>query len=488
MKKLIKKALFIAISLSIVPSVSIMDISPVYANAKKVSLAIIDFDNNSGINEWEYMEKGIPRILVANLAKNKGLKVLERDKLESALKELKFSQTGFVDPETARKLGKITGADFALYGSITRFGAGNRTTIVVDASIVDIQTGEIKYVESVRGNDENAIINLIDKLSVMILNDLVPNENIVNDPTYLNSTKSAISDFNIAFTAIDKKYRQIFLANENGIVYKITDSKEDNFSPVWSPDRTKIAFVSSKFGVSVYNLKNGVVTKFSKKPVKDESPIWTHDTKKVVFLTKEGNHYAIYSGNSDGSNVKAISPEKVDVDSFDVSKKGNIVYSGSKGKKYQLFLTDIEGSFFDQITNDGNNISPVFSPDGKNIAFISDRDGYERLHLTDSEGSEAIPLTKGKYDEEHPVFSPDGTKIAYTTIIKKRGKVSVVNSDGSNQRILINDDSDNYDLTWASSQDIAFTYNGNIYTINSQGGAKTMLTIPAEDKEEAVWK
>ncbi|MFN4151369.1 MAG: CsgG/HfaB family protein [Candidatus Sericytochromatia bacterium] len=492
MQFIIKKAIFIALSLSLVSNLSINTISPVYAESKKVSLAIIDFDNNSGITEWEYMEKGIPRILIANLAKNKGLKVLEREKLESALKELKFSQTGYVDPETARKLGKITGADYALYGSITRFGNGSRTTIVVDASIVEIQTGEIKYVESVRGNDENAIINLIDKLSVMILNDLIPNDEIVTSTNYKNkndSIKSSVSDFNIAFTAFEKKNRQIYLSNDNGVVYKITDSKEDNFSPKWSPDKTKLAFVNSKYGISVYSLKTGLISKFSEKVVKDDSPIWSPDSKKVVFMTKEGSNYAIYSGNSDGSGIKPITPEKVDVDSFDVSKNGQIVYSGSKGKKYQLFITDLEGSSFDQITRDGNNLSPSWSPDGNNIAFISDRDGYERVHLTDLSGSEAIPLTKGKFDEDKPVWSSDGRKIAFTTIIKKKGKVSVVNSDGSSQKILINDDSDNYDLTWIpNSNEIAFTYNGNIYTINSDGGAKSMLSIPAEDKEEPVWK
>jgi Tol biopolymer transport system component len=109
--------------------------------------------------------------------------------------------------------------------------------------------------------------------------------------------------------------------------------------------------------------------------------------------------------------------------------------------------------------------------------------------LTDLSGSEAIPLTKGKFDEDKPVWSSDGRKIAFTTIIKKKGKVSVVNSDGGSQKILINDDSDNYDLTWIpNSNEIAFTYNGNIYTINSDGGAKSMLSIPAEDKEEPVWK
>ncbi len=456
--------------------INITPVSGVYAATKKISLAIIDFDNNSGIKEWDYMQKGVPRILVANLAQNKGIKILEREKLDKALKELKFSQTGLVDPDTARKLGKLIGADYAMYGSITRFGT-NRPTIIIDATIMEIQTGEVKFVESVRGNDENSIINLLDKLSVMLLNDLVPMEeqkpnNLTVDNNNQNSVKpnelSGPSKLNLndklVFSAQNEKQsRQIYISGNSGSVYKLTSSQAGNNTPVWSPDGSKIAFVNQKYGITVFDLKNNMLTQFSSKPVSDKNPKWTSDGNKIIFLTKEKNNYAIYIGNKDGSEQKALSPEHLDVKSFSVSNNDTIAFCAKTKTKgnitFQIYSMDSHGKDLKQLTYTGSNAWPEWSPDGKKITFVSDRLNFTKVYIMESNGFNQLLLSKGTLDEETPVWSPDGQKIAFISMNENKGKVSIINVDGSGQKILTNDGSDNFDLTWMSnSKEVAFTY------------------------------
>lgn len=473
-----------------------------YAETKRLSLAIIDFDNNSGNKDWDYMQKGVPRILITNLAQNKGLKIVERAKLDKALKELNFGQSGLVSPETAKKLGKLIGADYALFGSITKFGT-NRTTIVVDVTIIDIQTGEIKYVESVRGTDENNIINLLDKLSVMVINDLVPSNDppVANTPN--NTQQPATNDNNeieylpkvnindkLVFTAKSaNKERHVYVSGINGKYNKISSVKGSNNSPLWSPDGSKIAYVNSKYGVTVFDVKNNTTVKLSDKPVFDESPKWSSDGSKIVFMTKEEKNYAIYSADRANNTTNALSPPKVNVKEFDISKYNMIVYSAKVDKEWQLFMVDINGNKVRQLTEEGNNISPVWSPDGTRIAFISDRDGYQKVYTMNSNSSSQSKVTNGDYDEESPLWSPDGTKLAFISIVNKKGKVSVVNANGGEQRILTNDKGDYFDLRWLpNNNEIGFTMDGNIYTIRIDGSIKSMINLEIDDIEEPDWK
>ncbi|MFN8578737.1 MAG: CsgG/HfaB family protein [Candidatus Sericytochromatia bacterium] len=477
-----------------------------YAENKRLSIAIIDFDNNSGDKDWDYMQKGVPRILITNLAQNKGLKIVERAKLDKALKELNFSQTGLVSQETAKKLGKLIGADYALFGSITKFGT-NRTTIVIDATIIDVQTGEVKYVESVRGTDENNIINLLDKLSVMIINDLVPSEEqqpiVKNEPKNNNNSNSNnfptedivvtpkinMND-KLTFTAKTKdKERHIYISGSGGNFNKVSTIKGINSSPIWAPDGAKIAYVNNKFGVSIFDVKNNTTSKLSEKEVSDDSPKWNFDGKRIIFLTREDKNYAIYSADPVTHTTTALSPPKVDVKSFDVSKYNMIAYSAKVGKTWQIFLVDINGDKVQQLTTEGNNTSPNWSPDGTKIAFISDRDDYEKVYTMNSNSSNQRKLTYGENDEESPIWSPDGTKIAFMSIINKKGKVSVIDTNGTNQRVLTNDKGDYFDLKWLpNSRELGFTYDGNIYTVNVFEGVKSMLNLEVNDIEEPDWK
>lgn len=482
--------------INIYPALEI--VKPVYAEAKKTSLAIIDFDNNSGNKDWDYMEKGVPRILITNLAQNKGLKIVERAKLDKAIKELNFSQTGLVNPETAKKLGKLIGADFALFGSITKFGT-NRPTIVVDVTIIDVQTGEIKYVESVRGTDENNIINLLDKLSVMVINDLVPSI----EPPVVKNNQQEITENNaveiiprisindkLVFSAISSgKEKNIYVSNANGSFNKISMVKGNNFSPVWSPDGSKIAYVNQKTGVTIFDIKKNSTIKLSEKVVFDEDPKWSADSNKVVFMTKEEKNYAIYSSNMTSDSTNAISPPKINVKDFDISKYNMVVYTAKVGKEWQIFMIDINGNKVTQLTEEGNNTFPKWSPDGTKIIFISDRDEYQKVYMMNSNSSNQVKLTSGEYDEESPIWSFDGTKIAFISIVNKKGKVSVIDTNGTNQKVLTNDKGDYYDLKWIpNSHEIGFTSDGSIYTIKYDGSIKTMINLEIDNIEEPDWK
>lgn len=99
-------------------------------------LVVAEFENINGKGN------AVPRIfqemLTTAFIKDKHFKVIERAQLEKALKELKISTTGLVDPENAKKIGKMLGAAFMVVGSISDLGG----KASIDARIVNIESGE----------------------------------------------------------------------------------------------------------------------------------------------------------------------------------------------------------------------------------------------------------------------------------------------------------------------------------------------------------
>lgn len=79
------------------------------------------------------------------LLKTKVFKLIEREQLEKAIKELKFNLTGFIEPKKAIELGKMVGAQAILIGSVSDRG----TSVMVNARIINTKTGEADIAENV---------------------------------------------------------------------------------------------------------------------------------------------------------------------------------------------------------------------------------------------------------------------------------------------------------------------------------------------------
>jgi TolB-like protein len=114
-------------------------------NAKR--LAIIYFDNSGGDPSMEKLKKGLADMLITDLSNVNMLDIVERDKLESILKEQKLSNSKEFDPKTAAKLGKLLGAQIILTGGYFEMLGSMR----IDARFIDVETGEILKSDGVDG-------------------------------------------------------------------------------------------------------------------------------------------------------------------------------------------------------------------------------------------------------------------------------------------------------------------------------------------------
>ena len=111
------------------------------------TIAILYFDNSSGNAQLDALKKGLADMLISDLSNLQMLRVVEREKLEQVMAELKLSSGREFDPATRQKLGKLLGAETILFGSYFEMIGQFR----MDARIVKTETGEILKSEGVSG-------------------------------------------------------------------------------------------------------------------------------------------------------------------------------------------------------------------------------------------------------------------------------------------------------------------------------------------------
>lgn len=77
--------------------------------------------------------------LISKLFETKRFRVIERSRLDQVLNEIQLSQLGVIQPELAKRLGQLLGADAIVTGTLTDLGGGFDVT----TRIIDTQTGDV---------------------------------------------------------------------------------------------------------------------------------------------------------------------------------------------------------------------------------------------------------------------------------------------------------------------------------------------------------
>lgn len=112
-------------------------------SSKIQTIAIMEFDNYS-VGKYQeelgFVTKGLADFFEVDFAKISSLRVIERDKIEFILDELKLSETGMVSSSTAIKVGKLLGAQIMIFGSVTQLDSRKAKMLI---KAVKVETSEI---------------------------------------------------------------------------------------------------------------------------------------------------------------------------------------------------------------------------------------------------------------------------------------------------------------------------------------------------------
>ncbi|MGH8552074.1 MAG: Tol-Pal system beta propeller repeat protein TolB [Methylococcales bacterium] len=237
--------------------------------------------------------------------------------------------------------------------------------------------------------------------------------------------------------SVDKKHREFKLQVADTDGYNpetILTSREPIMSPSWSPDGSKIAYVSFEKKTSaiyVQSVASGDRRQVAANRGINGAPSWSPDGNRLALtLSKDGDPEIYILNLNSGSLERLTRSLSIDTEPVWSADGSNIIFTSDRGGSPQLYSIGIRDQRTRRLTFEGNyNTAAAVSPDGRLVAMVHNSGGQYQIAVLDIPTGNLNVLTDGGGDES-PSFAPNGAMILYATRRGNREVLSAVSVDG----------------------------------------------------------
>jgi TolB protein len=182
---------------------------------------------------------------------------------------------------------------------------------------------------------------------------------------------------------------------------------------VWSRDGKRVLFslsiansvdANDIWMVEIPGLKRRKLTHMTHL---QHNPAWAHDERGIVFLSGSGGqHHDIFTLDLRKGTIRQVTAGGLYHFEPVCSVKGEIAFSSNRTGDYEIWVTDLDGKRFEQITRSpGLDAQPTWSPDGERMAFVSTRNGKSAVWMTNRDGTHPRQLSPGDMVCRGPAWS-----------------------------------------------------------------------------------
>ena len=247
-------------------------------------------------------------------------------------------------------------------------------------------------------------------------------------------------------TGANQSYSLIVADSDGYNPQVVARSHEALLSPKWSPDGSRIAYVSFESGNSaiyIQNISTGARQLISGRGKGiNSAPAWSPDgTKLALSLSYTGNPeiYVMDLGSRQETRITrslAINTEPV------WSPDGQSIYfTSDRSGRPQIYQVSAGGGTPTRVTFQGQqNLDAAVSYDGKQMAMVQANGNVYRIAIVDqSLGGQLRYISPGPIDES-PSFAPNASMLIYAATDGSRDVLYAVSDDGMvRQRLMLAD-------------------------------------------------
>ncbi len=235
----------------------------------------------------------------------------------------------------------------------------------------------------------------------------------------------------------------------------IVRSAEPLLSPSWSPDGSKLAYVSFERGNSAIYIQNigtgarELVTSFRGI---NSAPAFSPDGRKLALTLSRSGNPEIYVMDLGSKQLTQLTNHfAIDTEPTWAPDGSAVYFTSDRGGRPQVYKVGAGGGSAERVTFQGNyNAKPSVSYDGKKIAVAQGSGNSYKIAMMDSSlGSPRwSTLSPGSLDES-PSFAPNASMVLYAAREGGRGVLYAVSADARVRQRLVLADGDVREPAWS---------------------------------------
>jgi TolB protein len=210
-------------------------------------------------------------------------------------------------------------------------------------------------------------------------------------------------------------------------------------APHWSPSGQQVVFHREEggglAGLFVVHADGTGARRLFEAATDDRSPAFSPDGTRVAFVSRRDGNPEIYVADVAAGGARRLTTSEGDDLSPAWAPDGNslVFVSNRAGADFGVFRVGADGSGLVKLTDSGRDAAPQVSPDGSRLAFIAAGD----VHVLDLSTNDRVRLTAEPTPAASPTWSPDAARLAFVSYRNGRAEVFTMNADGSDQRPLV---------------------------------------------------